>query len=172
MHSYTYILHSCLLPFFIVSEVCLITAILHSYVWCPYFLSCPLFKFSSPGWRQRFCCPIWSGRSSPPQQSFIFKKGLVAVKSSFPHKTPALARSLHRNINLFSIFPSSTETALLLLQASHCILLPRPSPNSSVLLREDAGCTREAAGGETLHCRAASPNSSHLLHSKLSLANF
>lgn len=120
---------------FIVPELSLVTANLHLHIWCPYFPSCPFLKLSSsgwPAWWQRCCCPIWSGRSSSPQQSFIFKKGVVDVKASFPPKTPSLARSLQRNINLFSFFPDSTQMVPLL-QVAYCILLP--SPNSSILLQ-------------------------------------
>lgn len=63
------------------------------------------------------------GQVDPPLHSnpLSLKRILWLKKASFPPKTPPLvARSLHRNINLFSVFPGSTQIAHLLLQAGHC----------------------------------------------------
>lgn len=136
MHSHTHILYRGLLPSYIVSELSLVKCHFAS----SYMVSLlPKFSLSlsSTGWPtcwQRCCCPIWSGRSSSPQQAFIFKKGFVAKKASFPPKPPPLvARSLHRNINLSSVFSGSTQIAPLLLHAGHCF--PLPCLSSSILLK-------------------------------------
>lgn len=132
MHSCTYILHRCLLPCFISLEVSLVPVTRHPHLSYPYFPCCSLFKLSSPGWpacQQRCSCPIWSSRSTSPQQSLIFKEGPVAVKASFLPTPPALAGSLHGHVNLFSIFPSAAQVGPLLLQAGHRIPLPCPSPS-------------------------------------------
>lgn len=102
----------------------------------PYFPCCSFFKLSSPGWPacwQRCSRPIWSGRSSSPRQSSIFKEGPVAVEASFLSTPPALAGSLRRHVNLFSIFPGATQVAPLLLQADHGISLPSPRPTCKAL---------------------------------------